>query len=135
MWVLGTISEGRWRLGKDQEVSQNWTNERGRKGGEEKKGGDRGQREIESVHSLLAEVVKTLGGEGVVVVLPRELGLDEALGGEGLHSLDDLEVADLGEVRVRGGVEVLGGDHDTLCKKHEELAVRTLRLHEFDVWP
>lgn len=38
----------------------------------------------------LAEVVQTLGGEGVVVVLPRELGLDEAPGVQGLASLDDL---------------------------------------------
>lgn len=39
----------------------------------------------------LAEVVETLGGEGVVVVLPREAGLQVAPGGEGLASLDDLE--------------------------------------------
>ena len=39
----------------------------------------------------LAEVVKTLGGEGVVVPLPRELGLEVAAGSQGLASLDDLE--------------------------------------------
>lgn len=38
----------------------------------------------------LAEVVQTLGGEGVVVVLPRELGLDVAAGVQRLASLDDL---------------------------------------------
>lgn len=38
-----------------------------------------------------AEVVETLGGEGVVVPLPGELGLEEAAGGERLASLDDLE--------------------------------------------
>jgi hypothetical protein len=38
----------------------------------------------------LAEVVKTLGGEGVVVPLPRELGLEVAAGSQGLASLDDL---------------------------------------------
>lgn len=38
----------------------------------------------------LAEVVETLWGEGVVVPLPRELGLEVAAGGEGLASLDDL---------------------------------------------
>jgi hypothetical protein len=32
----------------------------------------------------LAEVVETLGGEGVVVVLPREAGLDVAAGGQRL---------------------------------------------------
>lgn len=31
-----------------------------------------------------AEVVETLGGEGVVVVLPREAGLDETARGERL---------------------------------------------------
>lgn len=39
----------------------------------------------------LAEVVKTLWGEGVVVPLPRELGLQVAARGERLASLDDLE--------------------------------------------
>lgn len=38
----------------------------------------------------LAEVGKTGLSQGVVVVLPRELGLDESLGGKGLASLDDL---------------------------------------------
>lgn len=38
----------------------------------------------------LAEVVETLGGEGVVVPLPGELGLEVAAGGQGLASLDDL---------------------------------------------
>lgn len=38
----------------------------------------------------LAEVVKTFGGEGVVVVLPREPGLDEAAGVKRLQSLNDL---------------------------------------------
>jgi hypothetical protein len=32
----------------------------------------------------LAEVVETLGGEGVVVVLPREAGLDVAAAGQRL---------------------------------------------------
>ena len=40
----------------------------------------------------LAEVVKTLRGEGVVVPLPGELGLEVAAGGQGLASLDDLLV-------------------------------------------
>lgn len=46
----------------------------------------------------LAEVVETLGGEGVVVVLPRELGLDVAARGQRLASLDDIKVADAGLV-------------------------------------
>lgn len=39
----------------------------------------------------LAEVVEALGGEGVVVPLPRELGLEVAARGKGLAGLDDLE--------------------------------------------
>ncbi len=46
----------------------------------------------------LPEVVETLGGEGVVVVLPRELGLDVAARGQGLEGLDDEEVANAGLV-------------------------------------
>jgi hypothetical protein len=65
----------------------------------------------------LAEVGETLVGEGVVVVLPRELGLDEALGSEGLHRLDDLEVTDGGDVRVGRAVEVLGRDEDTVLEE------------------
>jgi len=38
-----------------------------------------------------AQVIKTLGSQGVVVVLPGELGLEVAAGGERLASLDDLE--------------------------------------------
>lgn len=46
----------------------------------------------------LPEVVETLGGQGVVVVLPRELGLDVAARGQGLAGLDDKQVADAGLV-------------------------------------
>jgi hypothetical protein len=38
----------------------------------------------------VAQVVETFGGQGVVVPLPRELGLEEAARGEGLAGLDDL---------------------------------------------
>jgi hypothetical protein len=38
----------------------------------------------------LAEVVEALWGEGVVVPLPRELGLEVAARGQGLAGLDDL---------------------------------------------
>ena len=62
-----------------------------------------------------AEVVETLRGEGVVVVEPRELGLDVASRVQGLHRLDDLEVGDLGEVRVRRKVEVLLSNENSLC--------------------
>jgi hypothetical protein len=64
----------------------------------------------------LAEVVETLGGEGVVVVLPRELGLDEAARGERLAGLDHVEVLGV-DVVVLGEVEVLLGDEDTLSEE------------------
>lgn len=52
------------------------------------------------------EVIETLGGEGVVIVLPGELGLDVAAGVQGLEGLDDEEVlgVDIGVLRK---VEVL----------------------------
>jgi len=65
---------------------------------------------------VFSEVGETLVGEGVVVPLPRELGLDESLGSEGLHGLDNLEVSD-GHVGVLGSVEVLGSDEDTLLEE------------------
>lgn len=84
----------------------------------------------------LAEVVKTLGGEGVVVPLPGELGLEVAAGSQGLASLDDLwkELSDVRQldlviapetyvkvlginVAVLGLVEVLLGDEHTLAEE------------------
>ena len=63
-----------------------------------------------------AKVVETLGGQGVVVVLPRELGLDIAARGEGLASLDDEQVLDV-DIGVLGEVEVLGGDEHALTEE------------------
>jgi len=40
----------------------------------------------------LAEIVETLWSESVVIVLPRELGLEVAAGGQRLACLDDLDV-------------------------------------------
>lgn len=88
----------------------------------------------------LAKVVETLGGEGVVVPLPGELGLEVAAGGQGLASLDDLlgrfvrvvsrtlrfaksSIAEtyvevLGvNLAVLGQVEVLLGDEHTLAEE------------------
>lgn len=62
---------------------------------------------------VLTQVLNTGIGQGVVVVLPRELGLDELLGVQGLESLDDLQVGDI-DLIVLGGVEVLLGDQDTI---------------------
>lgn len=64
----------------------------------------------------LAEVVETLGGQGVVVVLPGELGLDIAAGGERLASLDDKEVLGV-DVGVLGEVEVLLRDEHALTEE------------------
>lgn len=63
-----------------------------------------------------AEVVETLGGQGVVVVLPRELGLDIAARVERLHSLDNEQVLGV-DIGVLGKVEVLLGDEDTLTEE------------------
>jgi hypothetical protein len=62
---------------------------------------------------VLSEVLNTLVGEGVVVVLPRELGLDEALRGQRLESLDDVKVLGV-NVLVLGLVKVLLSDTDAL---------------------
>lgn len=81
-----------------------------------------------------AEVVETFGGQGVVVVLPRELSFKVSAGSQGLAGLDDLFCASrlvgalvlkmrqerpyeevLGvNVLVLGEVEVLLRDKDTL---------------------
>ena len=42
-----------------------------------------------------AEVIKTLGSKGVVVILPGELGLEITAGGQGLRSFDDLNRFDV----------------------------------------
>lgn len=62
---------------------------------------------------VLAQVLDTGISQGVVVVLPRELGLDELLRVQGLKSLDDLQVGDINLI-VLGGVEVLLGDQDAI---------------------
>jgi len=63
-----------------------------------------------------AEVVETSGGEGIVVVLPRELSLDVFSRGEGLHCLDDEEVLGV-DLRVLWEIVVLLRDEDTLAKE------------------
>lgn len=42
---------------------------------------------------VLSEVLKTFVGQCVEVPLPAELSVDEAFGGQGLHSLDDVQVS------------------------------------------
>lgn len=64
----------------------------------------------------LAQVVETLGGEGVVVVLPRELGLDVAARRQRLQRLDDEQVLRV-NIRVLGQVVVLLGDEHALAEE------------------
>ena len=65
----------------------------------------------------LAEIRQSLIGEGVVIPLPGELGLDEALRGQGLHGFDDLEVPDGGDIGMSWAVEVFGGDEDAFFEE------------------
>jgi hypothetical protein len=58
-----------------------------------------------------AEVVETLRSESVVVVLPRELSLDVAAGGERLASLDDVEVLGVNVVMLWEVVVLLCNEH------------------------
>ena len=76
----------------------------------------------------LAQVVETLWGEGVVVVLPRELGLDVTTGGKRLAGLDDVQVLGV-DVVVLWKVIVLLGDEDTLT---EEVLVDLLAVGLWD---
>ena len=64
----------------------------------------------------LAEVVETLGGQGVVVPLPGELSLDIAARSQRLAGLDDKEVLGV-DIGVLGKVEVLGSHENTLTEE------------------
>jgi len=63
-----------------------------------------------------AEVFDALGSDSVVVVLPRELRLDETLGGQTLEGLDNFEVRNV-EIFVFGEVVVFLGNQNTLYFK------------------
>lgn len=75
-----------------------------------------GRNDLSGEVEPFAEVIETLGGQGVVVVLPRELSLDIAAGGERLASLDNEQVLGV-DIGVLGEVEVLLGDEDTLTEE------------------
>lgn len=62
---------------------------------------------------VLTQVLNTLIGKGVVVVLPGELSLNVTLRGQGLQSLDDIQVSGV-NLLVLWLVEVLLGDSNTL---------------------
>lgn len=49
--------------------------------------------------------------------MPRELGLDEALGGQALESLDDLQVGNV-KLLVLGGIVIFFGDKYALCNNN-----------------
>lgn len=72
----------------------------------------------------LSEVVETLGGQGVVVPLPRELSLDIAAGRKALEGLDYEEVLGV-DFGVLGQVVVLGGCENSLP---EEVLVNLLSI-------
>ncbi|KAH3665616.1 hypothetical protein OGAPHI_003804 [Ogataea philodendri] len=61
---------------------------------------------------VLSKVVDTFVSESVVVVLPRELGLDVSLGGQGLHGLDNVQVLGIDVIVL--DFKVLLSDQDTL---------------------
>lgn len=48
---------------------------------------------------------------------PGELFLDEATGLERLHGLDDVQVGDVLQLGVLGGIGVLLGHHDSLLEE------------------
>jgi len=63
----------------------------------------------------VSKVLNTRVGESVVVVLPRESGLGVTLGGQGLESLDNVEVSSINLSVV--DVVVLLSNNNALCKK------------------
>lgn len=70
-----------------------------------------------------------LGGEGVVVVLPGELGLDVAAGDQGLAGLDHVEVLGV-NVAMLGKVEVLlGHEHTLYCQPSATLIHLSSIIH------
>ena len=63
-----------------------------------------------------AEVVETLRGEGVVVPLPREAGLEVTARGQRLASLDNVKVLSI-NLAVLGKVEVLLSNENSLSEE------------------
>jgi hypothetical protein len=63
-----------------------------------------------------AEVVETLRGEGVVVPLPREAGLEVTARGQRLASLDNVKVLSV-DLAVLGKVEVLLSNQNSLSEE------------------
>lgn len=64
---------------------------------------------------VLSQILNTSVGQGVIVVLPRELSFDVTLGSQRLQSFDDIQVLGV-DLIVLWLVEVLFGNNDTLWK-------------------
>lgn len=64
----------------------------------------------------LPEIFNTFRSQNVVIPLPRELGLNEAPGGQALHGLDNLKVGDIKLFMLRRIVVFLG-DQNTLLEE------------------
>lgn len=76
----------------------------------------RGWNDLRGQVQPFAYVVETFGGEGIVVVLPAELGLEVAAGCEGLTGFDNEEVLGV-DVAVLWKVEVLLGHEYALTEE------------------
>lgn len=74
-----------------------------------------------------AEVVETFGGQSVVVVLPRELGLEVSAGSQGLAGLDDL-------FYTLRSVDVLVGTRRQETPYEKVLGVNVLVLGKVEVF-
>ena len=65
------------------------------------------------VYEPFTEVFYAFWGEDVVVPLPRELSLDETLGSQRLHNLDDFKVGNI-EIDMLRSVVILRGNKSTV---------------------
>mgnify|MGYP006891826714 CR=1 FL=1 len=65
---------------------------------------------------VFSQVFNTFFSQGVVVVLPRELSLDVTLGGQGLQSLDNVQVLGVNFI-VLWLVEVLLSNNNTFLEQ------------------
>lgn len=120
LYVDGTISAGRCKY--DRRYSVPWL-VRYLEGGRNK------ELEIASLWTVPGEShIKCPDfNYSPVEVAPGELFLDEATGLERLHGLDDVQVGDVLQLGVLGGIGVLLGHHDSLLEE-ELIDGDTMRL-------
>lgn len=74
---------------------------------------------------VLSQILNTSVGQGIIVVLPRELSFDVTLGSQRLQSFDDIQVLGVDLIVLRL-VEVLFGNNDTLWKYRLVLGIAHL---------